>query len=213
MRIVVDDIAERAVRNYLLFLEDPQQLIDQDQIESLQSSAQQAADPIERLRIYAQLERAENSDESRYRLEFILHATAWAATNDVGPAAFRRAGVSDEVLSAAGLVAGRAGAAKNARKRQPVPARRSVSAESIKHHVRLLRGTFTLADVQSSVGGSQMTVRKGVQALVDDGTVTRLGPMPDWSGRGRAPIVFKVEKMERQRASVDGCPTTGLSDR
>jgi hypothetical protein len=194
MALAADDIAERAVRNYLLFLEDPQQLIDHDHIGSLQARAQQTVDPLERLRVYAELERAQSSDESRYRLDFILQAKAWAATNDVGPAAFRRAGVSDEVLSSAGLAPGGASAAKNRRKRQPVPARTSVSAESIKNHVRSLRGTFTLADVQSSVGGSQMTVRKGVQALVDDGTVTRLGPMPNWSGRGRAPIAFKVEK-------------------
>ena len=42
------------------------------------------------------------------------------------------------------------------------------------------------------MGGSPMTVRKGVQALVDDGTIARLGPMRDWAGRGRAPIVFEV---------------------
>jgi DeoR/GlpR family transcriptional regulator of sugar metabolism len=67
-----------------------------------------------------------------------------------------------------------------------------VTAETIMKHVRSLRGTFTMADVQSSVGGSPMTIRKGVQALVDDGTITRLGPMRNWTGRGRAPIVFEV---------------------
>jgi hypothetical protein len=189
---VIEDIAERAVRNYVLFLEDPQQLIDQDHIAMLQSRAEQTADPIERLKIYAELERAECSDESRYRLDFVLHAKAWAASNDIGPAAFRRVGVSDDVLSSAGLVTEGARGAKTVRKREPATTRTSVTAESIKQHVRSLRGSFTLADVQSTMGGSPMTVRKGVQALVDDGTITRLGPMRDWSGRGRAPIVFEV---------------------
>ncbi len=63
---------------------------------------------------------------------------------------------------------------------------------AIMNHVRSLHGTFTMADIHSSVGGSPMTVRKGVQALVDDGTIIRLGPMRSWTGRGRAPIVFEV---------------------
>jgi hypothetical protein len=37
-----------------------------------------------------------------------------------------------------------------------------------------------------------MTVRKGVQALVGEGTIKRLGPIRDWHGRGRAPIAFEV---------------------
>jgi DNA-binding GntR family transcriptional regulator len=37
-----------------------------------------------------------------------------------------------------------------------------------------------------------MTVRKGVQALVSEGAIKRLGPVRDWRGRGRAPIAFEV---------------------
>ena len=188
---VIEDTAERAVRNYLVFLDDPRKLIDKELVDSLQAKAQQTIDPIERLRIYTELERAQCSDESTYRLDFILHAKTWAAANDVCAAAFRRLGVGDDVLNSAGLLPGDA-TGRNPRKRDSTPARTSVTAESIKSHVRSLRGTFTMADVQSKVGGSPMTVRKGVQALVDDGTITRLGPMRDWAGRGRAPIVFEV---------------------
>jgi hypothetical protein len=183
-------MAERAIRNYLLFLEDPRQLIDEGQIEVLRKKAQSTVDPIERLRIYEDLERAQSTDDSRYRLEFVLHAKSWAAANDVGAAAFRHLGVSDDVLRSAGLL-GSAPAARSGRRRDP-SVRTSVSADLIKDHVRSLRGTFTMADVQSKVGGSPMTVRKGVQALVDDGTISRLGPMRGWAGRGRAPIVFEV---------------------
>lgn len=188
---VLDDTAESAIRNYLLFLDDPRKLIDQELIEQLRDKAQQANDPIERLMAYAEMDRAQHSDDSRYKLDFILHAKRWAETNNVGAAAFRQLGVKDDVLRSAGLVVddGRRG---RRRKSEPLPVRASVSAETIKGHVRSLHGRFTLADVQSSVGGSPMTVRKGVQELVDNGTISRLGAMPDWKGRGRAPIVFEV---------------------
>jgi hypothetical protein len=189
---VLGDTAESAIRNYLLFLEDPSKLIDHDLVEKLRAKAHDVVDPIERLRAYAELERAESSDENRYRLDFVLHAKAWAAANQVGAAAFRQLGVSEDVLKSAGVLAGDAHGSKSARRRESATGRTSVTAETIKAHVRTLRGVFTMADIQSSVGGSPMTVRKGVQALVDDGTITRLGPMRDWSGRGRAPIAFQA---------------------
>ena len=189
---VLDDTAESAIRNFLLFLDDPRKLIDHELIEQLRGKAQQANDPIERLKIYAELERAEHSDDSRYKLDFILHAKSWAETNNVGPAAFRQLGVKEDVLRSAGLVADDGRRGRKPRKSETLSVRTSVSAETIKSHVRSLHGQFTLADVQSSVGGSPMTIRKGVQALVTDGTIIRLGAMPDWSGRGRAPIVFEA---------------------
>lgn len=187
----VDETAQSAVRNYLLFLEDPRRLVDHGLVERLRTKANEAQDPIERLMAYAELERAQRSDDSKYKLEFILHAKSWAEANDVGAAAFKQLGVKDDVLRSAGLLA----TGRGLRKRQskdPAASRRSVSAETVKNHVRSLRGKFTLADLYSSVGGSPMTVRKAVQELVDQGSVKRLGPATDWGGRGRAPIVFEA---------------------
>lgn len=189
---LLDDTAESAIRNYLLYLDDPRKLIDHELIEQLRSKAQQANDPIERLKMYAELERAQYFDDSRYKLDFILHAKSWAEANNVTAAAFRHLGVKDDVLRSAGLVAEDARRGKKARKPEQSSARGSVSAETIKSHIRSLHGRFTLADVQSSVGGSPMTVRKGVQELITAGTIVRIGAMPDWSGRGRAPIVFEA---------------------
>jgi hypothetical protein len=189
---LLDDTAESAIRNYLLYLEDPRQLVDQQLIDKLRAQARDAVDPIDRLRLFAELERAEHADESRYRLDFVLHAKGWAAANRVTVAAFRQMGLTDELLKAAGLLADTSRAGRSSRKSASSSGRSSVTAESIKAHVRSLRGTFTMADIQSSVGGSPMTVRKAVQALVDDGTITRLGPVTNWRGRGRAPIAFEV---------------------
>ncbi|MEP7047343.1 MAG: hypothetical protein ABI949_11705 [Ilumatobacteraceae bacterium] len=189
---VLNDTAESAIRAYLLFLEDPRKLIDRDRVARLRTKAKDTKDPVERLRVYAELERAESSDETAYKGGFVQHAKNWAAANSVGPAAFRQLGVADDVLRSAGLVAAEARRARAVRKHSSSVGRTSVTAESIKAHVRTLRGTFTMVDIQASVGGSPMTVRKAVQALVDDGTIKRLGPIRDWHGRGRAPIAFEA---------------------
>jgi hypothetical protein len=187
-----DDMAEGAIRNYLIFLEDPGKLIDHELIEQLQQEAQATSDPIERLKRYAEMDRASRSDDSDYKLDFILHAKAWAEANKVGPAAFKQLGVKDDVLKSAGLLDAGGRRGRKVRKPDVITGRASVSAETIKAHVRSLRGTFTLADVSAAVGGSPMTVRKAVQELVNDDTIRRLGPAPDWRGRGRAPIVFET---------------------
>jgi hypothetical protein len=67
---------------------------------------------------------------------------------------------------------------------------RAVPVDEIKAHVLGLDGPFVLADVMSGVGGSPATVRKAVDELVEAGQVARLGPVPDHSGRGRAPVQF-----------------------
>jgi len=191
MTDVLDDTAEVAVRNYLLFLDDPAKLIDQEMIERLQQKALTTRDPLERLKVYGEIERASRSDDNAYKLDFILHARAWAEANMVGPAAFKQLGVKDDVLKSAGLLDVRGRRGKAPRTKETSVGRSSVSVETIKAYVRSLRGTFTLADVQGGIGGSPMTIRKAVHQLVDDGTIKRLGPAPDWRGRGRAPIVFE----------------------
>ena len=183
--------AESAVRNYLLFIEDPSKLIDQVLIEQLRKKAQETQDPIERLKLYAELHRAECCEEDKYRADFVRHAKAWAEANQVDAVAFRKLNVDDSVLRSAGLLGNNRRATKQ-HQQASVSTRSSVTAESIKTYVRSLNGTFTMADIQSSIGGSPMTVRKGVQALVGEGAIKRLGPVRDWRGRGRAPIAFEV---------------------
>jgi hypothetical protein len=191
MSTTMEDPTETAVRNYLLFLEDPSKLIDEAQIDGLKQRAVEASDPIERLRAYTELERAQRTDDSKVKLDFILHAKTWAQAHDIEASAFRQLGVKDDVLRSAGLLGGTKRGRKPSRSERGAT-RGSVSAEVIKQHVRGRRGTFTLADLSSDVGGSPMTVRKAVQELVSQGTVRRLGPAKDWTGRGRAPIVFEV---------------------
>jgi predicted ArsR family transcriptional regulator len=51
---------------------------------------------------------------------------------------------------------------------------------------------FTVAEATGAVGGSPMTVKKALDELIEAGRIERLGPVSDWSGRGRAPNAYRV---------------------
>ncbi len=187
--------AEGAVRGYLVFLEDPRKLRDEAAIQRLTQAVLVADDPIDKLKALAELERAAQVDEKAVRSAFVEHARAWADAEAVPVTAFRELGVPDDALREAGfdLPAGpprrarasRANAAGTGR-----PRARAVPVDEIKAHVLGLDGPFVLSDVMSGVGGSPATIRKAVDELVEAGQVTRLGPVPDHSGRGRAPVRY-----------------------
>lgn len=179
---------EQAIRTYLLSLQDPDSLIDTDLVTALEAAARDATDPIEKLKALAALSRASHPDTGSYEQGFVRHAKAWAQSHDIAPALFREVGVSDTVLRSAGLVG------KNSQpgREQARQRGKSVSAKEITDSIldRMQR-VFTLADVAHQIGGSPMTIRKAVDELVSSGKVVKLGPTPNWSGRGRAPLQFR----------------------
>jgi hypothetical protein len=187
--------AEGAVRSYLVFLEDPRKLRDEAAIQRLTQAVLVADDPIDKLRALAELERAAQVDEKAVRSAFVEHARAWAEGEAVPVTAFRELGVPDDALREAGFDvpagsprrarASRANAAGTGRTRA-----RAVPVDEIKAYVLGLDDAFVLSDVMSDVGGSPATIRKAVDELVEAGQVTRLGPVPDHSGRGRAPVRY-----------------------
>jgi hypothetical protein len=182
--------AETAVRQYLLFLDDPSKLRDEGEIQSKTQAVLDAKDPIDKLKALAELERVAKIDEGPLREGFVKFAKEWASRMGVPPAAFREMAVPDEVLREAGFdvpVArrGRGRVAGEGRQRA-----KAVPVDEIKAYVLSQRGTFILTDVISGVGGSQATVRKALDELIEGGQVEKLGPMPDYSGRGRAPVQY-----------------------
>jgi hypothetical protein len=182
---------ESAVRQYLLFLEDPTKLRDDTEIQKRTQAVLDAKDPIDKLKALAELERVAKIDEGPLREGFIKHAKTWADELSVPIAAFRELRVPDEVLREAGFDVpasrrGRGGrTAGEGRQRA-----KAVPVDDIKNYVLGLKGTFILADVMTGVGGSQATVRKAIEELIEGGQVEKLGPMPDYSGRGRAPVQY-----------------------
>ncbi|MDQ3524959.1 MAG: hypothetical protein M3451_07895 [Chloroflexota bacterium] len=179
---------EMAVREYLLFLENPEQLVDHESIESLKTAVNSATDPIEKLKALARLEKAQQPAEGSYREAFIGSVKAWAETNSVPTSAFLSMGVERSVLRDAGLLgSSRPASSRSARR----PSTRSTTVDDIKRGVMARQDAFTLATIAADVGGSPMTVRKAINEMIETGHVEREGPKPDWSGPGRAPILFR----------------------
>jgi len=189
----VDD-DEAAVRNYLLFLEDPAKVRDEREIQRLTSAALAAEDPIEKLKALAALKAAARVDEEALRAGFVAAAKRWADAFDIPGSAFSELGVDDDVLVEAGfeLPPGRQrGRRRRARPRSATP-RRRVSTEELRAAVLGRQGPFVLADLVRDTGASPATVRKVVDELVEAGKVARLGPVPDHHARGRAPLQYET---------------------
>jgi hypothetical protein len=184
--------AERAVRLYLLFLEDPGALRDDSEIQRLRRSADGASDPIDKLKALAALEQATTIDEAPLREGFVAHAKSWAEAQGVPVAAFRELKVTDDVLRDAGFSLptarrrGRRGATGPGRQRA-----KAVPVDDIKAFILGQKGTFLLSDVMAGAGGSQATVRKALDELISSGQVQKTGPVPDHPGPGRAPLQYK----------------------
>jgi|SRR5688572_20793156 len=182
--------AEDQVRRYLLFLEDPDRLRDEKEIQRKTQAVLDAADPVEKLKALAELERVASIDEDPLRKGFVEHAKGWAEANAIPTAAFRELKVPDAVLREAGFDVpaargrGRNGSTGDRQRAKPVP------VEDIKAYVTELKGSFVLSDIMKGIGGSQATVRKAVDELVESGAIERLGPLPGYTGRGRAPVQY-----------------------
>jgi hypothetical protein len=185
---------EDAIRHYLLYLDNPNHLRDEDDIQKKTQAVLDASDPIAKLKALSELERAAKVDEAPLRAGFVEHARGWAEAEGVPVGAFRELKVPDDLLREAGFdvatsaARGRGGngtAGGHGRQRA-----KAVPVEHIKDHVLAQTGTFQLTDIMGAVGGSPATVRKAVDELIEAGDVERLGPVPDYAGRGRAPIQY-----------------------
>jgi hypothetical protein len=196
--------AEDAVRRYLMYVADPTSVRDDAAIAAAERAVEDARDPLSKLKALSALERVRAGDEGdRLKMAFMLHARAWAETNDVSIGAFRSMGVSDDVLAGAGFVVPRGGRRSSTAKARPArstPARsgggraRAVPVGAVTEHILGREGTFTLNDVLAQVGGTPATATRAIRALVDEGAVTNLGPDPAHSARGRAPFLYEVTR-------------------
>lgn len=179
--------AERAVRDYLQFLDDPAKLVDEAETARLEQQLAGETDPIAKLRVVTELRRVRQADEDALRQAFSAHARSWAEANGIPVSSFRELGVDEATLRAAGFAV-----LDPRRPRRGAGRRGTTTVEQVKVSALGQRGTFTLADVAAVCGGSPMTVRKAINELIAGGRVERLGPTPGWSQPGRAPIQFRV---------------------
>ncbi len=187
---------EGAVRSYLLYLDDPSKLIDQSAVKKAEAAAAKASDPMARLRALADLEHVREADGDQLREAFVAHAKAYADEQRIPASAFREMGVPSDVLGDAGFGGGR-GRRPGARGKTATGAPRvrapRVPLEQIKGATGRLSNRFTLSDLgEKAGGGSPATLRKAVDEMIAEGRVTKIGPMENYSGRGRAPTVYQL---------------------
>jgi hypothetical protein len=186
---------EEAVRLYLMFLADPDKLVDQAGLKKMESEVDKAKDPIDRVRAIAALEKAKNVDGSAYRADFTRYAKEWADSEGVPAAAFRQMGVPEDVLGEAGFDSTRrrrGGRRSATTSRLRAPRAKAVGSDQIRRWILDQSDSFTLSSAQQGVGGTPATIKKAVDALIGEGRVERLGPVPGYQGRGRAPIQYSV---------------------
>jgi hypothetical protein len=181
--------AEQAVRNYLTALKDPSSLRDNGQIEKLQRELEQANDQVGRVILQQKLLDAQTPSVDQYEEAFVKHAKTWAENQGVSAEAFLSEGVPPAVLRRAGFQV--RGGRRRARKaaRRPGGRRSRVSADAVRKAVP--RGTFTVKQLQERSGASTAVVRKVLQEELEGGKVTQVGPDPDHSGPGRAPVLYR----------------------
>jgi hypothetical protein len=195
----VDRSPEDSIRAYLSFLADPSASLDSRDIARLEKLVASTADPVEKLRLAAQLEQAKTPDGTVLQADFIRHARSWADTEGIPASAFRQLGVSDDVLRKAGVLKGGRGVATRRRAAAERTGRR-VTVEDIKAWALTQPDIFTIKDVTQAIGGSLVTANKALQELVVEGTISNLGPAEDHKGPGRAPARFAVAKRRKARA-------------
>jgi hypothetical protein len=182
---------EAAVRLYLMYLEDPQKLVDPSEVKKLQAKVSSAKDPIDRLKAISALNRAKAVDGSSFKYDFIKHAKAWADGEGVPDSAFREMGVPDDVLRAAGFGGTARGGRGGGRARTTPSGRRPrTSPDRLAEGILNLDGSFTVKEVIESVGGSPVTVKNVISMLEAQRKIVPAGEKA--GNRGRAARAWRV---------------------
>lgn len=166
------DPKEQAVNNYLTFLHNPDNLVDQSHIDELQDQLQQASSPSERLKIQSEIQRFNNPDEDELLQQFKVHALEWAKEYEISASAFIQEGVSPNVLAQAGF---------------DVDDSRSSSVEEVVGWMHQQSGPFTVQQAMDATGASRNTVRKAVN-------ITNITPIGEHKGEGpgRSATLYEV---------------------
>lgn len=194
---VVERTSEESIRAYLNFVSDPGSSVDSKEISRLEKLVTSTADPVDKLRVAAQLEQAKAPDGSILQAAFVRDAKRWAEGEGIPVGAFRQLGVPDEVLRKAGLIRG---AKATSRRRSVERTSRRVTVEDIKAWALAQPEVFTIKDVTQAIGGSLVTANKALQELVVEGALQNLGAAADHKGPGRAPARFTVARKRKARS-------------
>jgi hypothetical protein len=181
----------QAVADYLRWQSDPSSVsVDTSELEQRLAASD---DPLERLQLRSELERAQDVGP-QLEAAFVAHAATWAQQHDVTAAAFQAEGVDRSVLERAGLLAAGGRGQRRASGGSGRQRAKRISRDTL---IDIINGydqgeTFTVSEVQDQAGGgADQTVRAVIADFVSSGDVEDEGPDPDHQGRGRAPTRYR----------------------
>lgn len=189
--------AEDAVRAYLQAVSDPASLIDEELVAKLQQEADATSDPLHRVSLLSQMHAAQSPDVDALEEAFIEHVGAWAEENSIVVDAFLDAGVEPTVLRKAGFkVSGPARRSGPRQRRGPQVAGRTGRVPDGTYDAALAdvwsQGkTVTLPELRELTGFTLGQLRPVVKRMVAAGEAEDLGPQPNHSGPGRAPVQYR----------------------
>jgi hypothetical protein len=176
------DEAERAVDNYLKWLEDPEQLRDESRIAELRDQEAEEGDVLARLQIHGELVRLERLPEEAFLNPFVEHAKTYAEVNSIPAEAFISMGVPNKALKRAKMGA-------RAAKHRETKSTEEISAEILANSW----DTFTTKDVATLTGASGSTVKRAIEGLVESGAVIKTDREDlTHAGRGARPKLYEV---------------------
>lgn len=180
------------IRDYLNSLgQDNKPIVNKEAVKSLKADIKGTSDPIEKLRLMAQLESEEAGvvpDNSGLEAVFVAEAKDWAEEEGISVASFQALGVPDDVLRRAKfdvLTGGRKPSASITSSRKP-----RVPYETYKEAAIKLGSGWKVSDLGKAIDRDPGTATTYVKKLVADGVIKVVGDDPNHDGRGRAPKLY-----------------------
>ena len=171
-------------------------VVDKEAVAAVRDKIRSAVDPIEKLRLYRELEDAkqpklEAQADPTAELEegFVADAKAWADAQGIPASAFVALKVPRDVLRRAGFTV--TGAARSAARATGSRAPR-IDLGEVKKAVADLPKTWTLKDLAERIDRDTATTRNYVKRLVDEKFLTIVGE--DNSKQGRPAKIYSLRK-------------------
>ena len=180
--------AEGAVRLYLMYLDNPEGMLDEAAIKKAEAAVEKAKDPIDKLKALSELERAKAVDPEPFRQGFIDHAKTWAEAEGIPVRAFLEMGVPAKDLTEAGLVPPRGSRGRSSASGKGRAPRMSLDEVAAK----LPSGQVKVTDLAEAIGRETTTTRNYLNKLVEAGKVAEVGDDPNHDGRGKAPKLYEA---------------------
>lgn len=188
IRAYLDGLGKKAAR--------PRRVIDKEAVAAVRERIKQAADPIEKLKLYKELEEARQprlepvADRSaELEQDFVANAKSWAEAQGIPTSAFVALKVPRDVLRRAGFAV--SGAARSASRATGSRAPR-IDLSEVTQAIGDLPKTWTLKELAEKLERDTATTRNYVKKLVEDAVLTVVGE--DNSKQGRPAKIYSLKK-------------------